>query len=91
MALSAKETQEKYGLSPEDIDKIECAASTGTLPGKPGEVAVGRPLKFGQALTSIGYKEIPEVVNAIDKRASELGFSRSDYLRNLVRKDLASA
>ena len=39
----------------------------------------------------VGYKEVPETVEAIDRRAGSLGMTRSDYLRNLVRKDLASA
>ena len=39
----------------------------------------------------VGFKDTPQKVAAMDERASKLGMSRSDYLRSLVRKDLASA
>ena len=48
-------------------------------------------LKFGEPLQFVGFKDTPQKVAAMDERASKLGMSRSDYLRSLVRKDLASA
>lgn len=91
MAISAAEIERKYGIGSSKLDKIDERASRGELPGKPGPVSVGRPLKFGTTLKMVGYKEIPETVEAIDRRASSLGMTRSDYLRSLVRQDLASA
>ncbi|MBO4364883.1 MAG: hypothetical protein J5804_01155 [Eggerthellaceae bacterium] len=91
MAMTTAEIQKKYGIDPAQLDEIEKKASLGELPGEPGRLSVGRPLKFGQALKMVGYKELPETIEAIDKRASSLGMTRSDYLRDLVRQDLARA
>ena len=91
MAMNATEIEKKYGISAERLDAIDEQASRGVLPGESGPVSAGRPLKFGTALKMVGYKEVPETVEAIDRRASSLGMTRSDYLRNLVRQDLAHA
>lgn len=91
MAMIAKEIEKKYGVSASRLDEIDERAARGELPGESGPVSVGRPLKFGTALKMVGYKEVPETVEAIDRRAESLGMTRSDYLRNLVRKDLARA
>ena len=91
MAMTAEEIEKKYGIGASKLEEIEALAVGGELPGKPGSVSVGRPLKFGTALKMVGYREVPETVEAIDRRAESLGMTRSDYLRNLVRQDLARA
>lgn len=91
MAMNAAEIEQKYGISEARLDEIDAQASSGVLPGKPGRISVGRPLKFGAALKLVAYKELPETVDAIDERAAALGMTRSDYLRYLVRQDLARA
>ena len=57
--------------------------------GLPG-MHVARP-KLGTASKVVGYMETPENIEAIDRCAGLLGMMRSDYLRDLVRKDLAKA
>ena len=52
---------------------------------------MGRPLKFGQEMRQVGFKEPLSKVEAIDRRAAELGMRRSDYLRHLVDADLKLA
>ena len=90
--LTAKEIEEKYGLSPELLDELERDAAAGNLPGIPsGSIVVGRPLLFGEKLKSVTFKEPESKVSAIDARAKSLSMSRSDYLRWLVDSDLASA
>lgn len=42
-------------------------------------------------LQFVGFEAAPQEVAAMDERAAELGMSRSDYLRSLVRKDLAAS
>lgn len=37
---------------------------------------------------TVGFKESSERVESIDRRAKQLGVSRSDYLRYLVDRDL---
>ena len=63
------------------------------IPGKPvGEVVVGRPLLFRRGAEIGGFfKETEEKIEAIDRRADSLGMHRSEYLRWLIDKDLASA
>ena len=51
----------------------------------------GRPLKFGEHLRLVGFKETEQKIERMDKRADSLGMKRSDYLRWLVDKDLAAA
>lgn len=64
----------------------------GELPGEPvGEVTYGRPLKFGEPLQVVTFKDTEQHVSAMDRRASELGLKRSDYLRWLISQDLAAA
>lgn len=91
MPMNAKTISRKYGIDKAKLDEIDEKASAGILPGEPGSVSVGRPLKFGKELKLVGYKELPETIEAIDARAESLGMSRSDYLRNLVRQDLSRA
>ena len=91
MTMSTSEIEKKYCINTAKLDEIDERASRGELPGEPGTVSAGRPLKVGTALRMVGYKEVPETVEAIDRRAGSLGMTRSDYLRDLVRKDLASA
>ena len=86
---TAKELEEMFGVTAEQLDEWEKEAAQGILPGE--QIIVGRPLKFGEPLQFVGFKDTPQKVAAMDERASKLGMSRSDYLRSLVRKDLASA
>ncbi|WP_080799450.1 hypothetical protein [Arabiibacter massiliensis] len=89
---TAEELEKMFGVTSKQLDEWEEAATRGEFPGKPvGEIIVGRPLKFGEKLKFVGFKDTPQEVAAMDKRAAELGMSRSDYLRSLVRKDLAAS
>lgn len=92
MKKSAKELEDLFGVTAEQIEEWDEMMVGGELPGEPvGEVMVGRPLLFGVELKSVGFKETEEKIVAIDRRADSLGMKRSDYLRWLVDKDLASA
>lgn len=90
--LTAKEVEEKYGLTEEDLDRMEADVMNGIFHGEPrGPVIMGRPLMFGEQMKQVGFKEPLRIVDAIDKRAAQLDMKRSDYLRSLVDADLASA
>ena len=52
---------------------------------------MGRPALYGQSMQSITYRDTAEEVALMDRRAESLSMSRSDYLRYLVRADLATA
>ncbi len=87
-----KEIEEMFGLTREDIEELAAPWEAGEIPGVPvGEVIVGRPLKFGEHLKLVGFKETQQKIERMDKRADSLGMKRSDYLRWLVDRDLAAA
>jgi hypothetical protein len=89
---TAKELEEMFGVTFEEIERLAAPWETGEVIGKPsGEIVVGRPLKFGEELRPIGFKETARKIDAIDKRAAALGMKRSDYLRWVVDRDLATA
>ncbi len=87
-----KEIEEMFGLTREDIEELAAPWEAGEIPGVPvGEVIVGRPLKFGEHLKLVGFKDTEQKIERMDKRADSLGMKRSDYLRWLVDRDLAAA
>ena len=90
--MTAREIEEKFGITEEQLDTWEKDASEGILQGEPrGEVVIGRPLMFGEPTRQVGFKEPLGKVKAIDQRANMLGMRRSDYLRSLVDADLELA
>lgn len=90
--LTAEEAEREFGVTSEQIDRWEKDLSSGIIPGKPcGEIIVGRPLMFGEEMKQVGFKEPLRKIEAIDKRAKQLGMKRSDYLRYLVDEDLRAA
>ncbi|MEG1561917.1 MAG: hypothetical protein RR323_05900 [Raoultibacter sp.] len=87
--MKNNETLEKFGVTSEQLDAWEKDAANGIFQGEPrGEVVMGRPLMFGQQMRQVGLKEPVHKVEAIDRRAMQLGMKRSDYLRRLVDEDL---
>lgn len=46
---------------------------------------------FGEETRQVGFREPVSKIEAIDRRARQLGMGRSDYLRHLVDSDLAAA
>lgn len=92
IVMTAKEVEEKLGMTVAELDALSEDAERGIFHGEPrGETIVGRPLKFGEKMRQIGFKEPEGKVVAIDMRANQLGMKRSDYLRHLVDKDLQLA
>ncbi|WP_321972155.1 hypothetical protein [Paratractidigestivibacter sp.] len=93
-ALSAQQVEERFGITPEQLEQWEKYVSQGILPSEPrGPVITGpgRPMKFGEEMRQVGFKEPKSRVALIDARAAQLGLKRSDYLRGLVDRDLASS
>lgn len=90
--LSHEEVEQRFGLSSEQIDQLERDATSGILHGEPeGEIVRGRPFLFGEEMRQVGFKEPLFKVEAIDRRAEQLGMRRSEYLRLLVDEDLGRA
>jgi len=89
--MDAKQLEKKYGVTAAQIKEWSEAAERGEYPGvAKGEIVVGRPLLFNEELKPVTFKEPISKIFAIDERAKTLNMSRSDYLRSLVEKDLAS-
>lgn len=90
--MTAEEIEERLGVSQAQVEEWADAWERGEIPGEPvGEVIVGRPLKFGEPLQTVTFKDTQQHISAMDARASELGFKRSDYLRWLISQDLSAA
>lgn len=89
--MNREEINKRFGVTEEQLDEWAEACERGEYPGKPtGEILVGRPLKFGEEMQPVTFKVTETKVAAINARAAELDLSRSDYLRQLVDRDLAS-
>ena len=92
MTRNAKELEEMFDVTSVQIQQWDEMLMHGEIPGKSaGDVIIGRPLKFGEPMKTIVFKEPEGRIAAIDSRAEELGMLRSDYLRWLIDKDLATA
>ena len=79
-------------ISDEQIEEWAEACERGEYPGKPsGEILVGRPLMFDEEMRPVTFKLPLSKVQAVNERAAELDLSRSDYLRQLVDRDLEKA
>lgn len=88
----SEDMREKFGVTAEQLDAWEADASCGIFQGEPrGEIAVGRPLMFGEKMRQVGFKEPAHKIEVMDRRARQLGLRRSDYLRRLVDEDLKAA
>ena len=88
---NTKDLEKKFGISSERISEIDEMMTRGEMPGiQAGPVVMGRPRIFGEHMRTIAFKETDSKVEEIDRRAKRLGMKRSDYLRALVDRDLAS-
>ena len=91
--MSPKEIEDYFGVTQEQIEEWDDMLVRGEIPGvSVGEVVVGRPLKFGEHLRLVSSYHLAkqQKIERMDERADSLGMKRSDYLRWLVDKDLAS-
>lgn len=90
--IPSSKVEAMLGVGPDQVDAWERDAAEGKLHGTPrGEVVAGRPRMFGEETKQVGFREPVSVIEAIDRRAQQLGMRRSDYLRHLVETDLAAA
>jgi hypothetical protein len=84
-------TKNGIEITDEMMEQIADAFERGDWPGTESRIVQGRPLMFGEELQSVTFKAPARKVEAIDRKAASLNVSRSDYLRSLVDRDLASA
>lgn len=92
MTRNAKELESMFDVTSEQIQQWDEMLVRGEVPGEStGDVIMGRPLKFDEPMKTIVFKEPEGRIAAIDSRAEDLGMRRSDYLRWLIEKDLATA
>lgn len=91
VVMSPEQINKEFSISPAQLDSWEADATAGILHGEPRGLVVGRPLKFGEEMAQVGFKETLTKIEQINQRAQSLGMSRSEYLRHLVNQDLATA
>lgn len=91
--ITKRELKERHGVSEEELADLEISADgydKGEWPE--GQIRVmGRPCLYDEKMKSITYRDTVEIISRMDDRAASLNMSRSDYLRDLVRRDLATA
>ena len=87
---TAEELERMFGMAPERITEIDGDAEKGVLHGKAVETVTGagRPPMFDEPMRQVTFKAAGGKVEAMDRRARQLGMRRSDYLRQLVENDL---
>jgi hypothetical protein len=84
-------TKNGIELTDEIMEQIAEAFERGEWPGTHSRIVKGRPMLFGEQLQSVTFKVPKQKVEEIDRKAATLNISRSDYLRSLLDKDLATA
>lgn len=90
--MKQDEIDELTGMKIEEMEAIAQSFEDGVWDrSQYGRARVGRPAAFGELMRPVTFKEPPSVIAAIDERAASRGMSRSDYLRDLVACDLATA
>ncbi len=83
-------TKNGHVVTEEQMEEMAAAFERGEWPEGRTVILRGRPRKFEEGLRPVTFKETEWKVKAIDRRAGQLGMSRSDYLRHLVDKDLTT-
>lgn len=76
------------------FENLSEEASRGNYPGTSGKWKVrpqGRPKLYDEDLVTVAFKVPRSQRDAIDARAANGHESRSDYLRAVIARDLASA
>lgn len=76
------------------FEQLSVEAEKGNYPGEPGEWIVrpkGRPALCEEELVTVVFKVPKSQRDAMDKRAASRNETRSEYLRALTARDLATA
>ena len=91
MSLGDKQLIEKCGLTQEEVSRLaEDAEAYASGNWPKGKTRIGRPRVLDENSTIVAFRESEEVILQLDRRARSAGMSRSDYLRALIQKDLAT-
>ena len=90
--MEREELNELLGMSEQEQDAAALEYENDTWDSSHlGRVSTGRPSLFGAPMKSVTFKEAEPVIVQIDARAASLRMTRSEYIRGLIQKDLASA
>ena len=77
-------------VTEEKMEELADMFERGEWPEGETRILPGRPRMFDDEMKPLTFKEPVRKIAAIDRRAKQLGMSRSNYLRHLVDKDLAT-
>ncbi len=90
--MEREELNRLLGMSEEEMDAAGAEYERNEWgEAKLGKAYVGRPPLFRVVMGAISLKENKPRIAQMDARVASLGMSRSDYLRKLVDRDLATA
>jgi hypothetical protein len=90
--MNEKELEKKFGLTGGEMDKIGEMFENDTWDERElGKVSVGRPSISDEPLRTMTLKVKESTFQEVDSRASNLGVTKSEYVRKLIARDLAYA
>ncbi|MCH3942558.1 MAG: hypothetical protein LKE37_02380 [Atopobiaceae bacterium] len=78
-------------LTDDAIEEMAGRFEAGEFPGHTTKVVVGRPRISREELKTVTVKVPASVVVAFDRKATEVGETRSQRLRELMEDDIAEA
>lgn len=88
--MKEMELNKKFGLSDGEMERRAAEYESGNWDvTQHGKIHVGRPTKFSEPMESITFREPASVIISIERRAEQKGFTKSEYIRELIRQDLA--
>ena len=90
--MGREEMDELLGMTEDEMDSIAVEYESDTWDSSHlGKVSAGRPSLYDAPMRSVTFKEAEPIIVKIDERAASLKMTRSEYIRSLIDKDLASA
>lgn len=90
--MNRDEMNKLLGKTEEELDRIADAFENDEVDFSEFTVVKrGRPTLFSFPMQSITIRETENVILEIECRAAKKGYTKSEYIRELIREDLAKA
>ncbi|MDR2109625.1 MAG: ribbon-helix-helix domain-containing protein [Coriobacteriales bacterium] len=89
--LSREALNKKFGVTEQMLDEMAEEYENGTWSGPVGKIVMGRPSIANEEVRPITFRLPLAKIKALDDRASQLGGTRSEALREAVNEYLAHA
>lgn len=90
LGINRDEMNKLLGKTEEELDRIADAFENDEVDFSEFTVVKrGRPTLFSESMESITIRVPKSVIVKIEQRAEQKGFTKSEYIRELIRDDLA--